>query len=100
MIEVSHLNKAYGAKQVLTDVSFTAENGLVTGFVGPNGAGKSTTMRMIAALEKPDSGSATVDGIPFSKSKAPASAAPTCHSSAKSMGCLKQKSPAFSIPWA
>lgn len=73
MIEVLHLNKTYGSKQVLADVSFTAENGLVTGFVGPNGAGKSTTMRMIAALEEPDSGSATVDGVPFSRSKAPAS---------------------------
>ncbi len=72
MIEVSHLNKTYGAKQVLTDISFTAENGLVTGFVGPNGAGKSTTMRLIAALEKPDSGTATVDGAPFAESKTPA----------------------------
>ncbi len=72
MIEVSHLNKTYGAKQVLTDVSFTAENGLVTGFVGPNGAGKSTTMRLIAALEKPDSGTATVDGAPFAESQTPA----------------------------
>jgi ABC-2 type transport system ATP-binding protein len=73
MIEVLHLNKTYGAKQVLTDVSFTAENGLVTGFVGPNGAGKSTTMRLIAALEEPDSGSATIDGAPFAESKAPTS---------------------------
>ena len=72
MIEVQGLNKTYGQKQVLTDVSFRADNGLVTGFVGPNGAGKSTTMRMIAALESPDSGTATVDGQPFSKAASPA----------------------------
>ena len=74
MIEVQGLNKTYGQKQVLADVSFRAENGLVTGFVGPNGAGKSTTMRMIAALEIPDSGTATVDGQPFSKAASPARA--------------------------
>ena len=72
MIEVQGLTKTYGQKQVLTNVSFRADNGLVTGFVGPNGAGKSTTMRMIAALESPDSGAATVDGRPFSKAGAPA----------------------------
>ena len=73
MIEVQNLNKTYGQKQVLTNVSFRAENGLVTGFVGPNGAGKSTTMRMIAALENPDSGTALVDGKPFSKASIPIS---------------------------
>ena len=72
MIEVQGLNKTYGQKQVLTNVSFRAENGLVTGFVGPNGAGKSTTMRMIAALEEPDSGTTLVDGQPFSKAAMPA----------------------------
>ena len=72
MIEVQGLNKTYGQKQVLTNVSFKAENGLVTGFVGPNGAGKSTTMRMVAALENPDSGTTLVDGRPFSKAAAPA----------------------------
>ena len=62
MIEVHGLDKSYGSKQVLSNVSFTAENGIVTGFVGPNGAGKSTTMRMIAQLEIPDSGQALIDG--------------------------------------
>ena len=52
MIEVQGLNKTYGQKQVLTNASFRADNGLVTGFVGPNGAGKSTTMRIIAACLK------------------------------------------------
>ncbi|MFE7431286.1 ATP-binding cassette domain-containing protein, partial [Streptomyces sp. NPDC057545] len=36
--------------------------GTVTGFLGPNGAGKSTTMRVVVGLERPTSGTATVDG--------------------------------------
>ena len=71
MIEVHGLDKSYGSKQVLSNVSFTAENGIVTGFVGPNGAGKSTTMRMIAQLEIPDSGQALIDGQPFSQASHP-----------------------------
>ena len=71
MIEVFNLDKRYGQKQVLSDVSFVAENGLVTGFVGPNGAGKSTTMRMISQIENPDSGGALVDGQEFSKADQP-----------------------------
>ena len=43
-------------------VSFTAIDGKVTGLLGPNGAGKSTTLRMLATLIRPDSGSAVIDG--------------------------------------
>jgi ABC-2 type transport system ATP-binding protein len=45
--------------------------GLVTGFLGPNGAGKSTTMRMIMGLDRPTSGSVTVNGLPYAQHKAP-----------------------------
>ena len=72
MIEINGISKKYGTKQVLENVTFTAENGYVTGFVGPNGAGKSTTMRMVAAIENPDSGTSLIDGKPFSKAAAPA----------------------------
>ena len=44
-------------------VSFTAEDGAVTGLLGPNGAGKSTTLRMLATLLRPDGGSARIDGL-------------------------------------
>ena len=71
MIEVCGINKSYKGKCVLTDVSFCAENGLVTGFVGPNGAGKSTTMRIIAGMEKPDRGHTAVDGLPFADAVMP-----------------------------
>ena len=71
MIEVSKLFKSYGNKQVLYNVSFSAEDGLITGFVGPNGAGKSTTMRIIACLEQAELGTALVDGVPYSQTACP-----------------------------
>lgn len=71
MLTVAHLSKSFGPKQALTDVSFTANNGRVTGFLGPNGAGKSTTMRSLLGLISPDSGTALVDGRPFATSASP-----------------------------
>lgn len=62
MITVDSLSKSYGKKQVLTDLTFTVPDGQVTGFLGPNGAGKSTTMRCILGLDRPQSGSATING--------------------------------------
>ena len=44
-------------------LSFVVEPGVVTGFLGPNGAGKSTTMRMIAGLDRPTSGTMRVNGL-------------------------------------
>jgi ABC-2 type transport system ATP-binding protein len=71
MLTVAHLSKSFGPKQALTDVSFTANNGRVTGFLGPNGAGKSTTMRSLLGLISPDSGTTLVDGRPFATSASP-----------------------------
>ncbi|MGG7308942.1 ABC transporter ATP-binding protein [Curtobacterium sp. AB451] len=65
MIEVEHLTKQYGPKTAVDDVSFVVRPGSVTGFLGPNGAGKSTTMRMIMGLDRPTSGTATVNGQPY-----------------------------------
>ncbi|WP_116948664.1 ABC transporter ATP-binding protein [Jiangella endophytica] len=65
MITVEHLTKRYGAFTAANDVSFTCVPGTVTGFLGPNGAGKSTTMRMIAGLTPPTSGTSTVNGVAF-----------------------------------
>ncbi|MCU1447394.1 MAG: multidrug transporter ATP-binding protein [Cryobacterium sp.] len=45
--------------------------GRVTGFLGPNGAGKSTTMRMVVGLDRPTSGSVTVNGKHYRDHKAP-----------------------------
>ena len=65
MIEARGLEKRYGDKLAVDDLSFTIRPGHVTGFLGPNGAGKTTTMRMILGLDRPTAGSVTVDGKPF-----------------------------------
>ena len=71
MIEARGLTKVYGDKTAVAGVNFTVEAGRVTGFLGPNGAGKSTTMRMIMGLDRPTSGSVTVNGVPFDRHHAP-----------------------------
>jgi ABC-2 type transport system ATP-binding protein len=71
MIEIENLTKRYGAKTAVDDLTFTVEPGTVTGFLGPNGAGKSTTMRIIAGLDAPTSGSVRVNGRHFPDSRAP-----------------------------
>lgn len=71
MIEATGLTKVYGDKTAVDGVSFTVQAGCVTGFLGPNGAGKSTTMRMIMGLDRPTSGSVTVNGVPFAQHAAP-----------------------------
>ncbi|MEV5988807.1 ABC transporter ATP-binding protein [Streptomyces sp. NPDC052051] len=70
MIEVNQLTKRYGDVVAVSNLSFTVPPGLVTGFLGPNGAGKSTTMRMILGLNRPTSGTATIDGRPFTARQA------------------------------
>ncbi|MFD7076660.1 ABC transporter ATP-binding protein [Nocardioides sp. NPDC059952] len=65
MITVDHLTKRYGATTAVDDLTLQIEPGRVTGFLGPNGAGKSTTMRMILGLDRPTSGTATIDGRPY-----------------------------------
>src|ERR671928_1277816 len=65
MILVDQLSKRYGRYTAVDSVSFAVRPGTVTGFLGPNGAGKSTTMRMIAGLTPPTSGSTNVLGVPY-----------------------------------
>jgi ABC-2 type transport system ATP-binding protein len=65
MISVESLTKRYGDKIAVDDLTFDVRPGLVTGFLGPNGAGKSTTMRMIAGLDRPTKGRATIAGRAF-----------------------------------
>ena len=63
MISVKALCKSFGDIKAVDGVSFEAQDGRVTGLLGPNGAGKSTTLRILYTVLKPDSGSATIDGI-------------------------------------
>ncbi len=62
MLQVQHLHKSYGARQVVSDVSFSAEPGQIIGLLGPNGAGKTTTVSMICGLTAPDQGSVLLSG--------------------------------------
>jgi ABC-2 type transport system ATP-binding protein len=62
LIEARDLSKRYGDKVAVDHLSFTVQPGKVTGFLGPNGAGKSTTMRLILGLDKPNTGTATING--------------------------------------
>jgi ABC-2 type transport system ATP-binding protein len=71
MIEVLNLSKRYGEKLAVDSLTFSVRPGIVTGFLGPNGAGKSTTMRMIVGLDRPTSGSVTINGRPYVEHEAP-----------------------------
>ena len=71
MIEIDGLTKRYGDKAAVDGLSFVVEPGVVTGFLGPNGAGKSTTMRMIAGLDRPTSGTVRVNGKHYPEAAAP-----------------------------
>ena len=62
MITVEGVTRKYGHFTAVDDVSFTAQEGRVTGFLGPNGAGKSTTMRVMVGLTKATSGNVTISG--------------------------------------
>jgi len=62
VISVEHLRKSFGTVQALRDVSFTANDGRITGLLGPNGAGKSTSLRILSTLLTPDEGGGRIDG--------------------------------------
>lgn len=66
-IQISNVNKKYGNKEILKNISFEAKKGRVTAFLGPNGAGKSTTLRILLGLDSADSGTALIDGKKYSK---------------------------------
>ncbi|GAA4392446.1 ATP-binding cassette domain-containing protein [Tsukamurella soli] len=70
-IEARDLTKRFGEAVAVDGVTFSVRPGEVTGFLGRNGAGKSTTLRMILGLERPTSGSVTVDGGPYADLVAP-----------------------------
>jgi ABC-2 type transport system ATP-binding protein len=71
MIRLDRLTKTFGSKTAVDGITATIQPGRVTGFLGPNGAGKSTTMRMIMGLDRPTSGSATIDGKRYAELRSP-----------------------------
>ena len=64
---VRGLQKTYGARQVVHDVSLDVASGEVVGLLGPNGAGKTTSFYMIVGLVPSDGGEITLDGVGISR---------------------------------
>ena len=62
-LELVDVEKSYGNKRVLNKVSLKVEKGEFFVILGPSGEGKSTLLRIIAGIEKPDSGQVLIDGI-------------------------------------
>ncbi len=61
-IEAIHLTRTFGNVLAVDDISFQVKKGEIFGIVGPDGAGKTTTLRMLASIMDPDSGTATIAG--------------------------------------
>jgi lipopolysaccharide export system ATP-binding protein len=61
-LEALHLQKSYGSRHVVKDVSLAVEKGEVVGLLGPNGAGKTTSFYMIVGLVRADAGEISIDG--------------------------------------
>ena len=59
------ISKAFGALQVLDNVSLNIKPRETVGLLGPNGAGKTTLINIIAGYEKQDGGTVTIDGVPL-----------------------------------
>ena len=61
-LQARHLQKSYGSRKVVKDVSLEVQKGEVVGLLGPNGAGKTTSFYMIVGLVRSDGGSIHIDG--------------------------------------
>ena len=62
-VEMKNINKTFDGFQASRDVSFGVEKGHLAALLGPSGSGKTTILRMIAGLDKPDSGDIIIDGV-------------------------------------
>ncbi len=72
---VAHgLTKDFGKVRAVDNLSFSVEQGSVTGFLGPNGAGKTTTLRMLLGLATPTAGTGTIAGRRYAELSDPARA--------------------------
>ena len=61
-IDVHNLTKSFGDLVAVDNVSFSIASGEIFGLLGPNGAGKTTTISVLATIQKPTSGTATING--------------------------------------
>ena len=67
VLKCENLNKSFGKKKILKDVSFAIKKGDILGFIGPNGSGKTTTIKLILGLNSIDSGNVTINGFDIKK---------------------------------
>jgi len=70
MIQANQISKSFGNRRVLRKLDLSLQGGEVVALVGLNGAGKTTLIRTLCGLNKPDSGSVTLDGLSLSKTGA------------------------------
>ncbi|MDO5068507.1 MAG: ATP-binding cassette domain-containing protein [Propionibacteriaceae bacterium] len=71
MIEFHDVHRSRGPRRILDGISFRAAPGRITGFVGPNGAGKTSSLRILLALDRGHTGTATVCGQHYATLKHP-----------------------------
>ncbi|MBR6771741.1 MAG: ATP-binding cassette domain-containing protein [Lachnospiraceae bacterium] len=64
-LELKGIQKSFGEKKVLQDISFSAEGGRAFGLLGRNGAGKTTTIRILMGVFPPDAGDVLLEGRPL-----------------------------------
>ncbi len=62
LLEAHHLQKSFGKRQVVKDVSLALRTGEVVGLLGPNGAGKTTSFYMLVGLVRSSGGDIAIDG--------------------------------------
>ena len=63
VLQIEHLRKVYGKREVVKDISFSMKGGQIIGLLGPNGAGKTTTFYMIVGFIANNGGKISVNGI-------------------------------------
>ncbi len=83
-IRVDNLVKRFGGFTAVRDTSFTVADGDFFCLLGPSGCGKTTTLRMVAGLELPSSGSIRLDGEDVTFKRAASATSPWCSSSSRS----------------
>lgn len=66
MIDIKGIKKSFGSLQVLKGIDMHIDKGEIVSIVGPSGAGKTTLLQIIGTLDKPDSGTVTIDGVDVS----------------------------------
>jgi len=67
LLEVKNVNKYFGKKRILKNVSFSVAEGEILGFIGPNGAGKTTTIKLILGLQSINDGKIFINGYDVTK---------------------------------